>query len=97
MVIEIALAFKASQLHQFTQGTHANQVSRLGLPPTTDAHETQVSEVPLELHGRIVAFHVQRTTTREVISVVTKEYIGTEMVVHLVYTPTIRINGMRMS
>ena len=41
-----------------------------------------------------MAFHVQRNTTREVISVVTKEDIGTEMVVHLVYTPTSRIDGM---
>ena len=41
-----------------------------------------------------MAFHVQWNTTREVISVVTKEDIGTEMVVHLVYTPTSRIDGM---
>ena len=41
-----------------------------------------------------MAFHVQWNTTREIISVVTKEDIGTEMVVHLVYTPTSRIDGM---
>ena len=41
-----------------------------------------------------MAFHVQWNTTREVISVVTKEDIGTEMVVHLVYTPTSRIDEM---
>ena len=46
---------------------------------------------------RIVAFHVQRNAAREVISVVTKENIGTNMVVHLVYTPTSRIDGMHMS
>ena len=46
---------------------------------------------------RIVAFNVQRNVTRAVISVVTKENIGTDMVVHLVYTPTSRIDGMHMS